>query len=55
MEDFPNEGILQFFLSDFDYDGGFGLYSAKTDCLDGGLDQGVSGFVGITNFPASCG
>lgn len=29
MEGFPSEGILQFFLSDFDYDGGFGLYSEK--------------------------
>lgn len=29
MEDFPTEGILQFFLSDFDYDGGFGLYSEE--------------------------
>ncbi len=25
LEGFPGEGILQFFLSDFDYDGGFGL------------------------------
>ncbi|MDE7415984.1 MAG: DUF1963 domain-containing protein [Lachnospiraceae bacterium] len=29
MEDFPKKGILQFFLSDFDYDGGFGLYSEE--------------------------
>lgn len=29
MEDFPKEGILQLFLSDFDYDGGFGLYSGE--------------------------
>lgn len=27
MEGFPGEGILQFFLSDWRYDGGFGLYS----------------------------
>ncbi len=27
MEHFPTEGILQFFLSDWHYDGGFGLYS----------------------------
>lgn len=30
MENFPKEGILQFFLSDWNYDGGFGLYS-ETD------------------------
>lgn len=29
MKDFPTEGILQFFLSDFDCDGGFGLYSEE--------------------------
>lgn len=27
MDGFPREGILQFFLSDWHYDGGFGLYS----------------------------
>ncbi len=26
IENFPKEGILQFFLSDWEYDGGFGLY-----------------------------
>lgn len=31
MEDFPREGILQFFLSDFDYDGGFGLYTEEDE------------------------
>lgn len=35
MENFPNEGILQFFLSDFDYDGGFGLYSEEDGTVQG--------------------
>lgn len=35
MEGFPTEGILQFFLSDFDYDGGFGLYSEEDGTVQG--------------------
>lgn len=35
MESFPNVGILQFFLSDFDYDGGFGLYSEEDGTIQG--------------------
>lgn len=35
MEGFPGEGILQFFLSDFDQDGGFGLYSGTDGTLQG--------------------
>lgn len=35
MEGFPCEGILQFFLSDFDYDGGFGLYSEIDGTIQG--------------------
>lgn len=35
MERFPSEGILQFFLSDFDYDGGFGLYSEQDETIQG--------------------
>lgn len=35
MEGFPGEGILQFFLSDFDYDGGFGLYSEIDGTIQG--------------------
>lgn len=29
MDGFPKDGILQLFLSDWDYDGGFGLYSEE--------------------------
>ena len=35
MEGFPSKGILQFFLSDFDYDGGFGLYSEQDGTIQG--------------------
>lgn len=35
IEGFPNEGILQFFLSDFDYDGGFGLYNETDGTIQG--------------------
>lgn len=35
MEDFPQEGILQIFLSDFEYDGGFGLYSEEDGTVQG--------------------
>ncbi len=34
MEGFPQEGILQFFLSDWDYDGGFGLYSESPVAIE---------------------
>ncbi len=36
MEGFPQEGILQFFLSDWDYDGGFGLYSESPVAIEQG-------------------
>ena len=35
MEGFPDKGILQFFLSAFDYDGGFGLYSEMDGTIQG--------------------
>lgn len=35
IENFPSEGILQIFLSDFDCDGGFGLYSAENGIIQG--------------------
>lgn len=35
MEGFPTEGILQFFLSDFDRDGGFGICSSEDGIAQG--------------------
>lgn len=35
IEGFPKEGILQFFLSDCDYDGGFGLYCEADGTIQG--------------------
>lgn len=35
IEGFPNEGILQFFLSEFNEDGGFGLYSEMDGTIQG--------------------
>lgn len=33
MEGFPDKGILQIFLSEWDYDGGFGLYSEEDSTI----------------------
>ncbi|MBO5033493.1 MAG: DUF1963 domain-containing protein [Lachnospiraceae bacterium] len=33
MDEFPDEGILQIFLSEFNYDGGFGLYSEEDSTI----------------------
>lgn len=35
MEDFPDKGILQIFLSEFNQDGGFGLYSEEDGTVQG--------------------
>lgn len=35
MDSFPDKGILQIFLSEFDYDGGFGLYSEADGTVQG--------------------
>lgn len=35
VKGFPTEGILQFFLSDFDRDGGFGIYSSEDGIAQG--------------------
>lgn len=35
IEGFPTEGILQFYLSDFDFDGGFGIYSENDPTIQG--------------------
>ncbi|MFC3849540.1 YwqG family protein [Corynebacterium hansenii] len=35
MGDFPDEGILQIFLSEFDHDGGFGLYAEDDGTVQG--------------------
>lgn len=61
MEDFPTEGILQFFLSDFDYDGGFGLYSGEDGtvqsqwkvCWYPKVDDTVTGQECAAKMPAS--
>ncbi len=35
IDDFPDKGILQIFLSEFNYDGGFGLYSEEDGTVQG--------------------